>query len=283
MTRVVISGYASLDHVLTLTGPLAADRTTIMRRGEAAWGRLGGSPSYVGRALAKSSTADVALVSWVGGDALGETYRRALEEEGLDAKGVETRSGRTPVAILAYQPDGACLCLYDPGLDRVSDLSASQREIVAAADWICVTIGPAAATREIVAATRPQAKLVWAVKNDPHSCPPDVVALLVARADVISHSRGETDFVQKALAAAPERVRLVVETKGAEGARASWRGDSFFVPAENLTVGDPTGAGDAFVGGLIAGLVDNDRDPAGALARASKAARRLLVERGPPL
>jgi ribokinase len=279
MTRVAITGYASLDHVVDLEGALAADRTTIARRSVDGWGRPGGSPSYVGRAMAAEGVADVALISWVGDDALGQSYRKALEREGLSLEGVETRPGRTPVAILAYQPDGACFCMYDPGIDFATDISARQRAISAAADWICATVGPPLATRSILAAARTEAHVVWAVKNDPHSVPPDLVALLAARADVISHSRGEAEFVDAALAAAPPRERLVVETLGAEGARAIWQGQSIFVRAEAAPAADPTGAGDAFVGGLIAGLIERGDDPAAAIGRASASARRLLLAR----
>jgi sugar/nucleoside kinase (ribokinase family) len=278
MTRVVISGYASLDHVVELNGAPSADRTTIMQRSVDGWGRLGGSPSYVGRAMATEGVGEVALVSWVGEDSLGRSYREAIEREGLSAEGVEARPGRTPVAILAYQPDGGCICLYDPGVDFETDASARQREIAAAADWVCVTVGPPRATRSILAAARTDARVVWAVKNDPNSSPPDLVALLAARADVVSHSRGEAEFVKAALAAAPPRDRLTVETLGPDGARAFWRGERISVGVEKVAAANPTGAGDAFLGGLIVGLIETS-DPSAALVSAAAAARRLLLTR----
>jgi ribokinase len=278
MTRFAIAGYASLDYIVDLDGALSADRTTLIR-GRPEWGALGGSPSYVGRAMAAEGVADVALISWVGADAEGDHYRALLRRAGLGDQGVEPRPGPTPIAILAYQPDGGCVCMYDPGRGKGADLSEAQRAIVAAADWVCVTVGPPAATRSILAAARPETRVVWAVKNDPGSMPADVVSALAARADVISCSRGEAAYVGEALRAAPARARLLIETLGADGARASWRGGEATVGVERVDGANTTGAGDSFIGGLIVGLAENFDDPAAATRRGAEAARRLLLER----
>jgi ribokinase len=278
MTRFAIAGYASLDYIVNLDGALSADRTTLIRA-RPDWGALGGSPSYVGRAMAAEGVSDVALISWVGADAEGDHYRALLRQARLDAEGVESRPGPTPVAILAYQPDGGCVCMYDPGRGKGADISAAQRAIVAVADWVCVTVGPPAATRSILAAARPDARVVWAVKNDPGSMPADVVAALAARADVISCSRGEAAYVGEALSAAPARARLLIETLGADGARASWQGGEATVGVERVDGANATGAGDSFIGGLIVGLAGNFEDPAAAMRRGAEAARRMLLER----
>ena len=60
--------------------------------------------------------------------------------------------------ILAYQPDGDCHCLYDPGLAEPIELDTAQRELVAVADWVCLTIGPAGVTRAALEAARPVAR-----------------------------------------------------------------------------------------------------------------------------
>jgi len=278
MTRFAIAGYASLDYIVDLDGALSADRTTLIRA-RPDWGGLGGSPSYVGRAMAAEGVSDVALISWVGADPEGDHYRALLARAGLGAEGVEQRPGPTPIAILAYQPDGGCVCMYDPGLGKVADLSEAQRAIVAAADWVCLTVGPPAATRSILAAARPDARVVWAVKNDPGSMPADVVAALAARADVISCSRGEAAYVGDALSVAPARARLLIETLGAEGARASWQDGKATVGVERVDVANTTGAGDSFIGGLIVGLAGNFDDPAAAMRRGASAARRMLQGR----
>ena len=57
--------------------------------------------------------------------------RRALPRRfgaplGFERMELPRGSGRTPVCILAYQPDGACHCLYDPGLAEPIELDPRQ-------------------------------------------------------------------------------------------------------------------------------------------------------------
>ena len=104
------------------------------------------------------------------------------------------RPGRTPICILATQPDGGCHCFYHPSLSEPIPLDEGQRELVAAADMVCVTVGPETATREVLAAAAPHATVVWAVKADPRAVPPDLAAALAMRADIVVSSRREAGF-----------------------------------------------------------------------------------------
>ena len=141
--------------------------------------------------------------------------------------GIRVRPGRTPICILAYQPDGRCHCLYDPGLTALADLDEGQRALLAAAKAICVTVGPTKATWEALRLARPDAMLVWAVKADPRAVPPDLAAALAARADIVVFSQGEAEFAAEACATAdkPARRRIDIETRGRErsGFHARWR------------------------------------------------------------
>ena len=51
------------------------------------------------------------------------------------------------------------------GSPNRSNWTRAQRDLVAAAEWVCLTIGPAEATRTALAVVRPDAKVVWAVKG----------------------------------------------------------------------------------------------------------------------
>ena len=75
---------------------------------------------------------------------------------------------RTPIAILAYEPEGGCVCLYHPGMPQGdAGLTSCKQELIARADWVCVTIGPPAATAAVLETIGTQAKLAWVVKHDP--------------------------------------------------------------------------------------------------------------------
>ena len=166
MTRFAVAGYASLDYCVRLDRAPRADATATIVGRPAEWPRLGGSPAYVASALVAGGLDAVAAVSWVGDDAEGRGYREALAARGVDVAGIASHPGRTPVCILAYQPDGGCHCFYDPSLAAPLALDPGQARLVAAADWVCLTVGPAEATAQALAAARPEARLVWAVKAD---------------------------------------------------------------------------------------------------------------------
>jgi sugar/nucleoside kinase (ribokinase family) len=125
---------------------------------------------------------------------------------------------------------------------------------VAAADMVCVTVGPETATREVLAATAPHAILVWAVKADPRAVPPDLAAALAMRADIVVSSRREAGFVRDAFARAGARRSppIRIETRGGEGVAILGEDSETLVSVETFRADDTTGAGDTFLGGFLA-------------------------------
>jgi ribokinase len=283
MSGIVISGYASLDHVIVLDGDVRPGRTTtIISRPEKAWPRLGGGPAYVAQAVSSSYAGLVAPISWIGADMPGQTYLSQLSEKGISIAGMARIEGaRTPVAVLAYDPNGDCACLYDPGLPPDIGLTDEQRKLIRDAEWIGITIGPQVVTGELLRLIRNDQKLAWIVKNDPRAITPEQTATLASRADLIFCNGRERAFLESARNgnAAPRAGQILVETQGRRGAVFLRGGESRFVPAEPLDVTDPTGAGDTFAGGVIAAIMngETDLDAVGLAGNAS--ARALLLER----
>jgi ribokinase len=280
MTKVVVTGYASLDYAMRLDRAPQPDATATILARPLEWPRLGGSPAYIACAMVAAGLADVRPVSWIGDDVDGRRYSEALVRRGVAVDGIALKPGRTPVCILAYQPDGGCNCLYDPSLPGPLTLDENQTRLVADARWVCLTVGPPGATAQALAAARRDAQIVWAVKADPRAVPPDLAVAIAARADIIAWSRGEAPFVAEALAiAATGRPRLLVETRGRDGVALRFDGREEIVPVEPLVAEDATGAGDTFLGGMLAALVVNREDLAGAVAAGAQAARAMLVAR----
>lgn len=277
---IIVTGYASLDYAVRLDSPLRPDRTATILTRAPEWPRVGGSPAYVAAALVAAGARAAAPVSWVGDDAEGAIYRNRLQALGVRTDGISTGPGRTPICVLAYQPDGRCYCLYDPGLTASADLNDSQRVLLGEADAICVTVGPTKATRETLRLARSDATLLWAVKVDPRSVPPDLAAALAARADVVVFSKGEADFAAEAFAAAGARTRhrLRIETRGREGVAFMQNDFTRIVPVEAVEADDSTGAGDTFVGGFLAAWMKT-ADPELAIKAGAAAARTLLLSR----
>jgi ribokinase len=276
--RAVVVGYASLDYIVRLDSPPAADRTSTILSRAGHWPRLGGSPAYVAAALVAGGVVKAIPISWVGDDREGERYRASLAERGVNASGVGMRPGRTPICILAYEPDGGCHCLYDPGLHAPAELDEGQRALVAAAEAICITVGPAGATREALALAQAKSPLAWVVKADPRAVPGDLATALAARADAIIFSRGEAEFVDFARGQALARQCVRIETRGASEVAIKQSDRVRVVPVEAVETDDPTGAGDTFAGGFLAAWL-NCADPHLATKAGAAAARAMLVGR----
>jgi len=262
--------------------PQPGRTTTIVERPADGWPRLGGSPAYVAAALVSGGVFEAHPVSWVGDDAAGTAYREQLAKLKISGDGVEAVPGaRTPVAVMAYEPSGGCVCLYHPGLPAGLSLSPAQRRLVAAADWLCVTIGPPGATAAALDATAPAAGVAWVVKHDPRSLPPELAARLAGRADLICCSQAERSFVEAAIATSNSSAagRLLIETRGRSGALVRAGEAERFVAAEPITAADPTGAGDTFAGGVLAAIVNGEADIIAAVESGHRAARALLEGR----
>jgi ribokinase len=278
--KVAVVGYASLDYVVRLDSPARPDWTSTILSRAAQWPRLGGSPAYVAAALVAGGVDDATAVSWVGQDREGERYRAGLMNIGVDANGICGCPGRTPVCILAYEPNGGCHCFYDPGLRREPELDEHQRTLIAAADAVCVTVGPAGATREALALAGADASVAWVVKADARAVPRHLAGALAKQADVVVFSRGEADFVFNALGEANHRGRqpVVVETRGRTEVALRQNGQVEVYPVDPIETDDPTGAGDTFAGGFLAAWLMYG-DPDAAVRAGVAAARAMLAER----
>lgn len=281
--RIVVTGYASLDYAIRLDRPPEADRTVTILSRAREFPRVGGSPAYVAVAMAAAGTRDALPITWVADDPEGRRYCEELSALGLKTDGVGIRPGRTPVCVLAYEPGGACHCLYHPSLPEPLGLDAHQSALIAAADCVCLTVGPEQATRDVLAAASPEAIVVWAVKADPRATPPDLAAALATRADIVVSSRGEAGFVREAFACAGRSSLppLRIETRGGEGVAILDKGGERLIPAEPVDAEDTTGAGDTFLGAFLAAWRSGG-DVERAVESGVAAARALLIGRANP-
>ncbi|MGV3549331.1 carbohydrate kinase family protein [Rhizobium sp.] len=283
MSRITITGYASLDHVIVLDGDVKPGRTTtILSRSVKSWPRLGGGPAYVALAVHAGIPGAAIPISWLGPDDLGENYARQLAEQGIPSAGMATIAGaRSPISVLAYDQAGDCACLYDPGKLGGAGLDAAQRLLIEGSDWVGVTIGPMAVTDQLLAMLREDQKLAWVVKNDPKAITPQQSAALYERADLVFCNGRERAFLEDARAAgrAARAGQIIVETQGRRGALFIRGEENHFVAAEPVEVTDPTGAGDTFAGGVIAAIMKGETDLEIIGRAGNAAARALLLER----
>lgn len=230
----------------------------------------GGSPANTAIGLARLGHS-VHLATRLGGDPYGAMIRKYLHGAGvLLTKGsaVSERTSRVTVTL-----DDKGRARYD--FDVTWSLPPSVVDLARVRPFghvhtgaIAATMAPGAArVRAGVLAARPVATISY----DPHLRPallgspaeerPKVEAL-VAASDLVKVS--DEDLAWLYPDQAPDRVAagwvergpaLVVLTCGADGSRAYWRNGHLDVAAAPVDVVDTVGAGDAFMSGLISGLL----------------------------
>jgi ribokinase len=277
---VVVVGYASGDRPVVTPRLPEHDTTAVVRREDAAgWPQLGGCAPRIARHLGEAGVR-AGCVTWVADDAVGGALTDGLGAAGVDVSTVAVRGTRTAESFLVYADDGTSLCFFDPGDAHGDGLTPLQHDAVAAADVVCLAVAPERVTRDALAACRPDARVAWSVKADPNAYPPDLVAAVLARADVVSHADAETAFLGTADGGARSRPdALVLRTRGADGVTWTCGERSGRHAVEPIEVANATGAGDAFVAGVLTRLITHPADVEGAVRAGAATSRALLVER----
>lgn len=273
MSLLTVTGYASLDYPVSLDGGVQGDATTLIRhRDTAAWPRPGGCPTYIAMAAARAGQR-AAPVMWLGQGHEGRVMLAALADAGVLTDGVAlTDAPRSPAALMIYQPDGSCACLFDPGLRGQETLTPAQRNLIAQATHLCISVGPPQVLAAILDLCPATARLYWAVKNDADAFPPDLAVALARRANVIFHSASEREVVGETAAA-------LVETRGGEGVHVTAPGVRTVLPVTRIAATDTTGAGDTFAGTFIAAEMAGETDLCAAARAGIAGAAALLTKR----
>lgn len=280
--QVVVSGYASIDEVYTASRLAGRAETGVLSGPVRPASRHGGCGPNTGRLLAGLGVR-TGVVSWVGDDPEGRALLDSLIDAGVDTTGVAVGRGATPRSLMIYDATGDAACYFHPSDSATQEIGADVRDLVGTADWLVITVGPANVNQALLAAQGPQTRLVWSVKADPLAFPPELCARLVS-ADLVCLNRGELQFLASSLDlpdATPEAVvergaRCVALTSGADGYAVVTRDVRTEGTVERATVADATGAGDAFLAGLMAGVVAGE-DPVSAARRGAVVSRQYLL------
>ncbi|MDH6136868.1 fructokinase [Kitasatospora sp. MAA4] len=230
----------------------------------------GGSPANVALGLARLGH-PVRLATRVGGDEHGAVLRRHLGESGVLLTDGSVVDAATSTATAVLGADGAASYRFDVRWSlppAATDPAATGRIAHLHTGSIAALLVPGAArVLAAVRAARPGAT----VSYDPNLRPALLgtaaqerprVEELVALSDVVKASDEDLgwlypgyDPAEVAAGWARTGPSLVVLTLGAGGARAFWRHGSHPVGPIPVEVVDTVGAGDAFMAGLLSGLL----------------------------
>lgn len=278
---VIVVGHFSIDSILL---PKRQHSITV----------LGGSVTYVSlvsRRLEKT----VSIISRVGGD-FPEAYLWWLREEGIDLSGVvKTELEQTTRFELQYGSD-----LSERTLRLKSKAPAvSLTDISVSVSAKAIHLAPIAGeiSYELTELLRNRAEilsldiqgLLRKIDSDGNILlgPPadmrllELVNVCKCSENEIKILTGRSDLASSIKAVHDCGVETVIVTKGAEGAVLSLEGTAYDVPAcipEKVI--DPTGAGDVFIGGFLAELVQG-HDPYWCACVGSGAASIVVESFGP--
>lgn len=259
---VLVTGYPSIDHIARVSHSPAIGETARLLSVPGAV-TFGGCGTNTGVGLARLGF-EVGAAVVLGDDPFGADYERRLVSQGIDVSNVITLPGQqTSHSYLFLNPHGQYQNFFFPGAADAwqGDLALAG---VAAYRYALVTVGPAAYNRQFVAQVHAAGvPLVWSMKPDVVAYPPDVLAAFLDASAYVLMNHIEAIYVLKALDRATvrdllgETTRAVIITQGERGAAVYTTGDDVVnvpaVPPSDMI--DPTGAGDGFAAGFLAGLL----------------------------
>jgi ribokinase len=278
MASAVIAGFATIDYVARVEGDFSGRGALLMRQGaDDAWPRAGGAALYAGAALAQAGVMAGPL-TWIGEDADGGVYLTACRAAGISLEGVTVSAGAPSTrCLLIYNADGSYGCLLRPGPAELTD---AQVRLAGQADWLVIAAGPPAILERLIDSVGPSTRLAWIVKDDPACFPPELVARLTARADVVFCNAGERAWLEAGRGVPAPTGQILFETRGAAGVRSEAEGEIFELPVAPLAVDDATGAGDTFAGAALAVLIGGGSARAAAEAGVVAAHAMLAARAG---
>lgn len=294
LTRVAVVGDCTLDVTVRPGEPIRTGGDVPARISLSP----GGQGGNVAVRLARAGVS-VRLAAGIGDDAAGRLLRPALEAEGVVLAQLAADRSGTVVALLDAAGERAMIS------DRVTLDAGGVTSACSGVEWVHCSGYPLAddTTGDDLARVLGSLPGEIRVSMGGGSLPPDSeratrvrARIGVARAHLLVLGREEAAALldrdvpslpagADALASAFPGVIAVI-TGGALGSSAAGPGFALSVPAEDATspMVDATGAGDAYVAGLIGGLLDSAWPPdLAALRAAMEAGSRLgaLVSRVP--
>jgi sugar/nucleoside kinase (ribokinase family) len=277
---VVAVGAAAIDEWYAVSNLPEPDGGAFASEVTTAFGGVGANVAVALDRLER----DVGLVSRVGDDEYGRRAREYLAETGVDASRVTVGGDPSTRSLILSAPDGERAIVTTGESFRELRLAPADREAIAAADVAFLTgYTPDAVSRDVLAvveSTPDPPALVFDLSGPVEELvgrgtEPETVHRLLYRADLFvagdvaaaAYFGGETAAVDRIAAAqgasgdggggvrgetdpADDWPRAVL-THGADGMTVVADGNVRRFEAFDVDVVDATGAGDAFVAGLI--------------------------------
>ncbi|MFK8909008.1 carbohydrate kinase [Streptomyces sp. YS-3] len=229
----------------------------------------GGGPANTAVSLARLGS-PTRLLTRLSDDVFGRLFRAHLESSGVDLSDAVRAAEPSTLAVAELDATGQAAFSFHAQNTADWQWTADELERVDLSETACLHTGSltlvrepgGAVVEEFLAAAAPRTTISIDPNVRPHLVHPDVYRARLARwcglADVLRLSEDDLELLLPQ--ASPERAcdlwhaagaRLVVITRGADGALASLDGERLRVPAPATRVVDTVGAGDSFTAGLL--------------------------------
>lgn len=280
---LLVVGHTNVDRFFDVPRLPGRDRTVPVDRTREA---LGGTAANLAIAASREGVR-CGLASFVGAD-LPERFRARLAAHRIDLGGlVKVPGERTPSCLVVEDGNGSQFTLIDQGAMGDARGRRTPDRLIAASRWVHLTTGDPAFQLRILEVAR---RLGRPATADPaqevhYRWSPEELRRLVVGSEILMGNQDEIEAVRVGLglpraSSLLDLVPLVIETRGAKGARALSRAGTVVVPADRpRKVPHVTGAGDAFRGGFYAGWF-RGAPLADCLRAGTRTARRWLTEGG---
>jgi fructokinase len=232
------------------------------------------------------------VVGGVGDDKLGDAMCASLEAEGVEIDGIARVKARTGITLVVR--DGAGAPTFSPYRNGTADLAMTESQVsagTAKAKWILVSstsMLPSArkATEKFLAAAEKAKASILLDLNARAHLWDDADALrsacgdLAKRATLVKASERDLQAIagKRGMTWLEENAKQAswVLTRGENGAAAVGAHGQVTAPTKRVRCVDATGAGDAFVAGVLAVLVRMNVKPGGAEWKDAKLWSRAL-------
>lgn len=269
--RSALEKVQSSDPRVGVIGSLNADITVTTRHlplpGETVVGdplvvRPGGKSANQAAACALAG-ATVVMVGAVGDDAYGKLLRESLETSGVDTGFVRTSEVATGTAVITVDSQGENTIVVSAGANGTLDLgdvqAAQQALRQVSVLGLCLEVGDAAllAAQQVVVEAGGTTVLNVSPLRDVDPVLIDNAQVLIVNEHELAAVVGsESGSEPMAIAAALEKrgINRAVVTLGSHGSVAVEAGRVVALPAFPVRSLDTTGAGDAFMGTLMAAI-----------------------------
>ena len=254
--------------------------------------RVGGSPFNVAVGLARLAQ-PVCFLSQVSQGFLGERLMKTLQAEGVNTTTVQRSEAPTTLSLIGLDTKGVpSYSFYGEGCaDRLltPDALATLPDGVRAINFgsFATVVGPTSVTQRMLVEREYQRTLIAYDPNIRLNVEPDLevwrdqIEWMLPHTQLLKVSEEDLQLVMPgitraafAAGALAKGVKLVVVTRGGDGAEAWNAQGAVSVPPVKVTVIDTVGAGDTFQAALLTWLAERDAVSGAGLAALSADAVR---------